>query len=88
MEVPRLGVELELQLPAYTTAAAMWDPSCVYAICTTAMLDPYPTEQGQGLNPHPHGYLSDSIPLRHNGNSSFVILCMKPIPQLMTMPDP
>ena len=56
MEVPRLGVELELQLPAYTTAAAMWDPSCVYAICTTAMLDPYPTEQGQGLNPHPHGY--------------------------------
>ena len=27
MEVPRLGVELELQLPAYTTATAMWDPS-------------------------------------------------------------
>ena len=27
MEVPRLGVELELQLPAYTTATAMPDPS-------------------------------------------------------------
>jgi len=27
MEVPRLGVELELQLPAYTTATAMQDPS-------------------------------------------------------------
>ena len=27
--VPRLGVELELQLPTYTTAIAMWDPSCV-----------------------------------------------------------
>ena len=27
MEVPRLGVELELQLPAYTTATATWDPS-------------------------------------------------------------
>ena len=27
MEVPRLGVKLELQLPAYTTATAMWDPS-------------------------------------------------------------
>ena len=27
MEVPRLGVESELQLPAYTTATAMWDPS-------------------------------------------------------------
>ena len=27
MEIPRLGVELELQLPAYTTATAMPDPS-------------------------------------------------------------
>ena len=30
MEVPRLGVELELQLPAYTTASAMRGVSCVY----------------------------------------------------------
>ena len=29
MEVPRLGVELELQLPAYTTATATLDPSCI-----------------------------------------------------------
>ena len=29
MEVPRLGVKSELQLPAYPTAAAMQDPSCV-----------------------------------------------------------
>ena len=29
MEVPKLGVELELQLPAYTTARAMQDPSQV-----------------------------------------------------------
>ena len=28
VEVPRLGVELELQLPAYTTATAMRDSSC------------------------------------------------------------
>ena len=27
MEFPRLGVEPELQLSAYTTATAMWDPS-------------------------------------------------------------
>ena len=27
MEVPRLGVELELQLPACAIAAAMWDLS-------------------------------------------------------------
>ena len=29
MEVPRPAVESELQLPAYTTATATWDPSCV-----------------------------------------------------------
>ena len=29
MEVSRIGVELELQLPAYTTAAAMQDSSLV-----------------------------------------------------------
>ena len=30
MEVPRLGVESELQLLAYTTATAMPDPSSIY----------------------------------------------------------
>ena len=29
MEVPRRGVQSEIQLPAYATATAMWDPSCV-----------------------------------------------------------
>ena len=29
MEVPRLGVQSQLQLPAYTTATATSDPSCV-----------------------------------------------------------
>ena len=29
MEVPRLGVESELQLTAYTTATAMPDPRCI-----------------------------------------------------------
>ena len=29
MDVPRLGVALELQLLATATATAMWDPSCV-----------------------------------------------------------
>ena len=28
MEVPRLGVKSEAQLPAYTTAIAMQDPGC------------------------------------------------------------
>ena len=30
MEDPGLGVESELQLPAYTTAIATWDPSRVF----------------------------------------------------------
>ena len=29
MEVPRLEVESELQLPTYTTATATWDRSCL-----------------------------------------------------------
>ena len=31
MEVPGLGVEYELQVTAYTTAIAWWDPSCAAA---------------------------------------------------------
>ena len=42
MEVPRLGLELDLQLLAYTTATAMRDTQAI--------------EQGQGSNVHPHGY--------------------------------
>ena len=53
MEVPRRGVESELQLPAYATATATWDPS---HICDLATPDPQFTERGQGLNPCPHGY--------------------------------
>ena len=35
MEVPRLGIELELQLLAYTTATARPDPSCIWTHTTT-----------------------------------------------------
>ena len=34
MEVPRLGVELELQRPAYTTAKAMPDPAIFVTYAT------------------------------------------------------
>ena len=33
MEVPRLGVKSELQLPAYTTAKAVLDLSHIYDLC-------------------------------------------------------
>ena len=29
MQVPRLGVKLELQLLAYVTTTALWDPRCI-----------------------------------------------------------
>ena len=36
MEVPRLGVELELHLPAYTTATAVLDPSHIHDLCCSS----------------------------------------------------
>ena len=58
MEVPRLGVQSELQLLVYITATAMQDPELRLQPTPQlmAILDPYPTEQRQGLNLYPHGY--------------------------------
>ena len=57
MEVPRLGVELGLQLLAYTTAHR-----------NARFLT---TEQGHGLNLCLHGYQLGLLPLSHGGNSFF-----------------
>ena len=55
MEVPRLGVKSEVQLPAYTTVT--WDLSRLQPTPQlTATLDPQPSERGQKSNPHPHEY--------------------------------
>ena len=44
MEVPRLGVKSELQLPAYITATATWDLSHVFDLhrssCQQQILNP------------------------------------------------
>ena len=71
MEVPRLGVELELKLPAYTTATATWDLTCV--------CDPYHgSQQHRIFNPLREArdqtfILMDTSqvcnPISHNGNS-------------------
>ena len=87
MEVPRLGVKSELQLPAYTTATAkLGSKLCLGPTPElTATQDPQPTEGGQGSNPHPYGYQSDLFPLRHNGNSQNYCFYK---PQLaLTVPD-
>ena len=63
IEVPRLGVELEMQLPptlAYTTAMASSDLSQTCILCCSLwqcwILNPLSKEQGQGSNPYPHGH--------------------------------
>ena len=70
MEVPMLGIKWELQLPAYTTATAMQDPS---SICNLHSL-----QQHWILNPLSKAgdqtwiFMDTSQvhnPLSHNGNS-------------------
>ena len=70
MKVPRLGVELELQLPAYTTA--------------TATLGPQPTEQGQGWNPGMESASSwilvrfvSTAPQRESPEGEFLRACLE-----------
>ena len=74
--VPRIRVESQLQPLAYTTATRTWDFSCIcnlhYSSRLTAVPDPRPTEQSEGLNPYPHGY-SDPFLLSHNRNSLEVL---------------
>ena len=75
MEIPRLWVELELQLLAYTTATAMQDPSFVR--------DPHHSSwQRQILNPLREGRdqtrnlmapKSDLFPLGPDRNSSIIL---------------
>ena len=58
IKVPRLGVELELHVPACTTATTMGGskPRLWPTPQLMAVPDCWPTEWGQGSNPHPHGY--------------------------------
>ena len=70
MEFPRLGVELELQLQAYTTATR--DPSqAASVIYTTAHSNAgSPTcWERPGIELASSWYWSDSFPLHFNGNS-------------------
>ena len=76
MEVPGLGTELELQLPASTTATATWDLSHTCDLC-------HSSQQHQVLNTLSGGrdqilVLGDIVSvlnlLSHNGNSLFCFL--------------
>ena len=76
MEVPRLGVESEIQLPAYTTARATRFLSHVCDLHHSLRQPwiPDPPSEARDSNPHPHGYQSDSFPLSHSGNSLFLLI--------------
>ena len=74
MEVPRLGVESELQLLAYTTAQQC-QIRAVSAIYTTAHGSAGSLThwvRGQGWNPQRHGPQLDLFPLCHDRNSYLV----------------
>ena len=51
MEVPRLGVKLELQLPGYTTATAMSDLSLLSDLMPQGMPDPLTHSARPGIKP-------------------------------------
>ena len=76
MEVPRLGVELELQLLAYTTATATGDLSCIRDLHHSSwhyqILNPLNKARDQTY------ILLDTRqvlnPLSHNGNSKSLFL--------------
>ena len=76
MEVPRLGVKSEIQLPAYTTATAVPYSSCIFSLCCSLW-------QRQILNPLSEArdrtcILTDTSwilnPLNHKGNSTIGVL--------------
>ena len=72
MEVPRLGVESELQLLAYPTATATWDLSriCDLHLSSQQYRILNPLSEASGIEPassqRQHRVLNL---LRHNGNS-------------------
>ena len=72
MEASRLEVELEPQLPAYTSATATWDLWTASATYTRAHGNARSLTHWTRpvIEPHPHGYYSDSFLLCHNGNFS------------------
>ena len=68
MEVPRLGVELELQVPAYTTATATQDPTYIFDLHHSSW-------QHQMLNPLGEArdrtcILMDASRFRYHGTAS------------------
>ena len=69
MDIPRLGVQSKLELPAYTTATATPNPSYV---CDLHVSSRQPGSLSHGARPGIEP--APSRILNHNGNSKMVIL--------------
>ena len=80
MEVPRLGVGLELQLLAYATNIITQDPSLLcnlyhswwQGLSLTHWASP-------GIYLSPYGYWLNLLPLSHDGNSQFLLIAIYPL---------
>ena len=66
VEVPRLGIKSELQLPASATRDLSFVCDLHHSLWQCWILNPL-TERGQGSNSHPHG--SSWVCQPHEGNS-------------------
>ena len=75
MEVPGLGIELELQLPAYTTATATQDPSCICDLHHSSwqyqILNPLSKARDRTRNLMIPSWIRQ--PLSHNRNSQVLL---------------
>ena len=76
MDVLRLGVKSELQLPTYTTATATLDPVASVTYTTACRNARSLTQQlTLGMEPESSWTLYQVLnPLSHKGNSQYVIL--------------
>ena len=70
MVVPRLAVELEVQLLAYTPAPATATGSKPHLQPMPQLVATPGDERGQGSNPHPRGYWWGLLPLSRDENSN------------------
>ena len=89
MDVPRLGVESEMQMLAYPTVTAMWDPSCICDLYHGSgqqwILNP-PSEArdrtcilmgiSQILNPLSHNGNSLNLPILTGSSKDAKMLCL------------
>ena len=97
MEVPRLGVESELQLPAYTTTTAMRDLSHICNLhCSSRqcrILNPLNEARDQTCNLTVPRQIRFHCPTTGTPDLAYFLKeasepCLRPTPQLMATPDP